>query len=167
MSCDNKITKMMEVLDENKESLSNDTYLKLCNGLKQLYTTKVKQYYLFTYINCKINKYIINENSNKYDVFNIRPMINRKVAYTDYTEEQLNHLIKSSTCRVKNEIKFINVKGAVKLIEKDFSAEKKDNLQILYNQYTLIGYQKVDIDEEVMEENSDAEDEDCDEDDET
>jgi hypothetical protein len=48
-------------------------------------------------------------------------------------------------------------------------AQVKDDLRIFCNQYTLISFQKVDIDnDEIMEVNSDAEtdDEDCDDDDE-
>ena len=146
---------VMELIDENKEGMSDDMYLKLCNRFKEMYDTKEKQYYLFTYINCKTRNSVINDNDKKVDVINVTPYINRKVAYTDLTETQLNHLIKCCKCCSKNEIKFVNIMGKVKLVKEDFSVEKKDNIHILYNKYTLIKFEKVDIDEEVLEVNSD------------
>ena len=150
-----RLNRVMELIDENKEGMSDDMYLKLCNSFKQMYDTKEKQFYLFTYINCKTHNSVINDDGKKIDVINVRPSINRKVAYTDLTETQLNNLIKSCKCCQKHEIKFVNIMGKVKLIGEDFSVEKKDNIHILYNKYTLISFQKVDIDEEVIEVNSD------------
>ena len=160
------IKDIQELVDENKESLSNDIYLRICDKTKTIYDNSdipfIEKTYNFTYVKTTIDVVPHIDGTIEYKMKN---KILNQIALFNGTIEDLGKMIKAcNCCYLDNYVFHKNDNGLTelievfsknkKIIEKDENedededeAQVKININLEYNDIIIVNFRKIEMKE--------------------
>jgi len=156
------IKDIQEMVDENKESLSNDIYLKICDKMKTIYDNSdisfIEKTYNFTYVKTTVDVVPHIDGSIEYKMKN---KILNQIALFNGTKEDLEKMIKPrNCCYLDNYVFHKNDNGLTELIEvfsknkkiiekeeNEDEAQVKININLEYNDIIIVNFRKIEMKE--------------------
>jgi hypothetical protein len=160
------IKDIQEIIDENKESLSNDIYLKICDKMKTIYDNSdisfIEKIYNFTYVKTTVDIVPYIDGTIEYKMKN---KILNQIAFYKGSIDDLEKIIKPcNCCYLDNYVFHKNDNGLTelieafpkikKIIEKDENedededeAQVKININLEYNDIIIVNFRKIEMEE--------------------
>ena len=166
LKANQSIKDIQEIIDENKESLSNDAYLKICDKMKTIYDNSdisfIEKTYEFTYVKTIVD---IVPNIDGTIEYKMKNKILNQIAFYKGSIDDLEKMIKPcNNCYLDNYIFHKNDNGLIELIEvfpkikniikKDENedededeAQVKININLEYNNTIIVNFRKIEMEE--------------------
>ena len=158
------IKDIQEMVDENKESLSNDIYLRICDKMKTIYDNSdisfIEKTYNFTYVKTTVDVVPHIDGTIEYKMKN---KILNQIALFNGTKEDLEKMIKPCNCSyLDNYVFHKNDNGLTelievfsknkKIIEKDENEDEDEaqvniNINLEYNNIIIVNFRKIEMEE--------------------
>ena len=165
LKANKNIKDIQELIDENKEGLSNVAYLKICDKMKSIYdgldTTILDNTYEFTFVKSYVDVTPRIDGTIEYKMKN---KIWKQVAFYGGATDDLDKMIKPCNCCVLDNYKFYkNKKGFIELVEafpqiknvlprddddiEDDEVNVKININFIYNNCIVVNFRKMELNE--------------------